>query len=89
MMKTEALKLVQKWDKTFPKSDRVNHQKVTFINRYGITLAADMYTPAQASGRLPAIAVCGPFGAVHTDLYDRVDIIPFDRLQRFFEENMK
>ncbi len=52
------------WDKTFPKSEKVNHQKVTFANRYGITLAADMYTPKDASGRLAAIAVCGPFGAV-------------------------
>ena len=64
MMKTEELKLVAEWDKTFPKSDKVNHKKVTFINRYGITLAADMYTPKNAEGELPAIAVSGPFGAV-------------------------
>ncbi len=64
MTYTEELKLVQEWDKTFPKSDQVDHQKVTFHNRYGITLAADMYTPKNASGKLPAIAVCGPFGAV-------------------------
>ena len=64
MMKTEELKLVAEWDKTFPKSDKVNHKKVTFINRYGITLAADMYTPKNAEGKLPAIAVSGPFGAV-------------------------
>lgn len=64
MMKTEELKLVTEWDKTFPKSDKVNHKKVTFINRYGITLAADMYTPKNAEGKLPAIAVSGPFGAV-------------------------
>lgn len=64
MMKTETLNLVTEWDKTFPKSDKVNHQKVTFVNRYGITLAADMYTPKDAEGKLPAIAVCGPFGAV-------------------------
>ncbi len=63
MMKTAELKLTQEWDKTFPKSDRVNHQKVTFINHFGITLAADMYTPKSAQGKLPAIAVCGPFGA--------------------------
>ena len=63
MMK-EKLQLVTEWDKTFPKSDRVEHCKVTFVNRYGITLAADMYTPKNANGRLPAIAVCGPFGAV-------------------------
>lgn len=60
----ENLKLVQEWDKTFPKSDKVNHSKVTFRNRYGITLAADMYVPKNAEGRLAAIAVCGPFGAV-------------------------
>jgi fermentation-respiration switch protein FrsA (DUF1100 family) len=64
MMKTQDLKLTNEWDKTFPKSDKVDHQKVTFINRYGITLAADMYTPKNAHGKLPAIAVSGPFGAV-------------------------
>ena len=64
MMKTEELKLTQEWDKTFPKSDKVDHSKVTFVNRYGITLAADMYIPKNAEGKLPAIAVCGPFGAV-------------------------
>ena len=64
MMKPEALELTQAWDKTFPKSDRVEHSKVTFVNRYGITLAADMYVPRGVEGRLPAIAVCGPFGAV-------------------------
>ena len=64
MMKTEELKLTQEWDKTFPKSDKVNHCKVTFVNRYGITLAADMYVPVKAEGKMPAIAVCGPFGAV-------------------------
>ena len=64
MMNTEALTLVTEWDKTFPKSDKVNHRKVTFLNRYGITLAADMYTPKNAEGKLPAIAVSGPFGAV-------------------------
>jgi fermentation-respiration switch protein FrsA (DUF1100 family) len=63
-MKKENLTLVQEWDKTFPKSEKVDHCKVTFANRYGITLAADMYTPKDAKGRLPAIAVCGPFGAV-------------------------
>ncbi len=60
----EKLNLVNEWDKTFPKSKKVNHKKVTFHNRYGITLAADMYTPKNAKGKLPAIAVCGPFGAV-------------------------
>ena len=63
MMKTEELKLTQEWDKTFPKSDKVNHRKVTFVNHFGITLAADMYVPKNAEGRLPAIAVSGPFGA--------------------------
>mgnify|MGYP006068368021 CR=1 FL=1 len=60
----EKLKLVEEWDKTFPKSERTDHSKVTFCNRYGITLAADMYAPKGANGPLPAIAVCGPFGAV-------------------------
>lgn len=64
MMKCEELKLTNEWDKTFPKDERVDHKKVTFINRYGITLAADMYTPKNAKGKLPAIAVSGPFGAV-------------------------
>lgn len=60
----EHLNLTRDWDKVFPKSDKVEHSKVTFRNRYGITLAADLYVPRGASGRLPAIAVCGPFGAV-------------------------
>ena len=60
----EKLNLTQKWDKVFPKSDKVDHKKVTFHNRYGITLAADMYTPKGTEGKLPAIAVSGPFGAV-------------------------
>lgn len=60
----EQLKLTQEWDKVFPKSDKVNHSKITFHNRYGITLVADMYVPKNASGKLPAIAVSGPFGAV-------------------------
>ena len=63
MMKTEPLNLTQQWDKTFPKSDRVDHCKVTFANHFGITLAADMYVPRGAAGKLPAIAVSGPFGA--------------------------
>lgn len=58
------LQLTQEWDKTFPKSDKVDHKKVTFHNRYGIELAADMYTPKNADGKLAAIAVSGPFGAV-------------------------
>ena len=60
----EKLTLTQEWDKVFPQSDRVSHTKVTFHNRYGVTLAADLYTPKDATGKLPAIAVCGPFGAV-------------------------
>ena len=63
-MKKEELKLTSAWDKTFAKSDIVDHSKVTFVNRYGITLAADMYVPKGKEGKLPAIAVCGPFGAV-------------------------
>ena len=59
-----TLTLTQEWDKTFPKSELVNHCKVTFHNRYGIELAADMYTPKNAEGKLPAVAVSGPFGAV-------------------------
>ena len=59
---SEKLSLVQEWDKTFEKSDKVNHCKVTFVNRYGITLAADMYTPKECTGKMPAIAVSGPFG---------------------------
>lgn len=60
----EQLRLTQEWDKTFPKSEQVDHCKVTFHNRYGITLAADLYIPKNAAGKLPAIAVSGPFGAV-------------------------
>ena len=63
-MKDEMLTMTNDWDKTFPASDKVFHQKVTFHNRYGITLAADLYAPKDAAGKLPAIAVCGPFGAV-------------------------
>ena len=60
----KTLELTREWDKTFPQSNKVEHSKVTFTNRYGITLAADMYMPKNAEGRLPAIAVSGPFGAV-------------------------
>ncbi|WP_278569083.1 alpha/beta hydrolase [Phocaeicola coprophilus] len=58
------LKLTEVWDKVFPQSNKVEHRKVTFVNRYGITLAADMYIPKGTEGKLPAIAVSGPFGAV-------------------------
>lgn len=62
---TEAvLHLTTEWDKTFPKSEKVNHRKVTFVNHYGITLAADLYESKDKKGKLPAIAVSGPFGAV-------------------------
>ena len=60
----EKLMLTQEWDKTFPWSEKVDHRKATFHNRYGVTLAADLYTPKNMAGRLAAIAVCGPFGAV-------------------------
>lgn len=63
-MELKKLELTQEWDKIFPKSDKVNHSKVTFINRYGITLAADLYEPKNATGKLAALAVAGPFGAV-------------------------
>ena len=62
--KMTQLKMTQEWDKVFPKSEKVDHKKVSFHNRYGIELAADMYTPKNAEGRLAAIAVSGPFGAV-------------------------
>lgn len=63
-IKKQELHLTTSWDKVFPKSDKVDHKKVTFVNRYGITLAADMYVPKGATGRLAAIAMSGPFGAV-------------------------
>lgn len=63
-VKMETLNMTQEWDKTFPQSDKVSHKKITFYNRYGITLAADMYIPKHAEGKLAAIAVSGPFGAV-------------------------
>ena len=58
------LNLTKEWDKVFPKSDKVHHEKVTFHNRYGITLVADLFKPLNADGKLPAIAISGPFGAV-------------------------
>ncbi|MCH4033735.1 MAG: alpha/beta hydrolase [Lachnospiraceae bacterium] len=63
-MQDQKLELTTEWDKTFPKSDKVDHKKITFHNRYGITLAADMYIPKNAQGKLAALAVAGPFGAV-------------------------
>lgn len=64
MAENTELELVKEWDKTFSRSEEVNHHKVTFHNRYGITLAADVYEPKDAEGKLAALAVCGPFGAV-------------------------
>lgn len=64
LARVSDLELTQEWDKVFPKSDKIDHSKITFVNRYGITLAADMYRPKGATGRLAAIAVSGPFGAV-------------------------
>lgn len=63
-MEMKTLTMTQEWDKVFPQSEKVNHSKITFHNRYGITLAADLYIPKHAGGKLPAIAVSGPFGAV-------------------------
>ena len=64
MFMEEKLNMTQEWDKVFPLSEKVNHSKITFHNRYGITLAADLYVPKNAEGKLAAIAICGPFGAV-------------------------
>ena len=64
----EQLNLTQEWDKVFPKSDKVDHRKVSFRNRYGITLAADLYIPRKAGGKLPAIAVSGPVSYTHLTL---------------------
>ncbi len=67
----EALELTREWDKTFPQSDRVEHSKITFHNRYGITLAADLYKPKNVRGTLAAVAVCGPYGAVKEQVSGR------------------
>lgn len=66
-----TLDLIQEWDKTFPQSDKVEHSKITFHNRYGITLAADLYKPKNAQGRLSAIAVSGPYGAIKEQVSGR------------------
>ena len=66
----EELTVTQEWDKVFPKSEKVEHKKVTFPNRYGITLVADIYMPKDVKGLLPAVAVCGPFGAVKSAFAD-------------------
>ena len=67
----EVLELTQEWDKTFPQSNKVEHTKITFRNRYGITLAADLYKPKNVQGQLAAIAVCGPYGAVKEQVSGR------------------
>lgn len=67
----ENLKLTQVWDKKFPQNDKVNHRKVTFTNRFGITLAADLYEPKESSDKMAAIAVAGPFGAVKEQVSGR------------------
>ena len=64
MIQGEKLELTQEWDKVFPQSDAVEHEKVTFVNRFGITLAADLYKPKHVTGKLASLAVSGPFGAV-------------------------
>ena len=71
VIELENLNLEKNWDKVFAKSDKVNHKKITFVNRYGITLAADMYTPKNISGKLPALAVAGAFGAVKEQISGR------------------
>ena len=71
MMRTEELQLTQEWDKTYARDERVNHSKVTFVNRYGIALAADLFIPKGDAGTLPAIAVAGPFGAVKEQVSGR------------------
>ncbi|MDE6609568.1 MAG: alpha/beta hydrolase, partial [Muribaculaceae bacterium] len=71
VIKAERLTLTTEWDKTFPKSKNVAHDKVTFVNRYGITLVADLYIPLNVNGKLPAIAVSGPFGAVKEQVSGR------------------
>ncbi|WP_099465747.1 MULTISPECIES: alpha/beta hydrolase [Parabacteroides] len=67
----DTLELTQEWDKTFPESEKVTHSKITFHNRYGITLVADLYKPLDASGQLAAVAVCGPYGAVKEQVSGR------------------
>ena len=76
---SEKLTLTQEWDKVFPKSDKVDHRKVTFVNRFGITLAADLYTPKGMTGKLPALAVAGAFGAVKEQISGRYAQIMAER----------
>ena len=95
MISKQELHLETSWDKTFPKSDSVNHSKVTFVNRYGITLAADMYVPKDAYADMIKDSKYADNkelmiipDAVHTDLYDggNKNAIPFDKLDSFFKE---
>ena len=97
------LKMTQEWDKVFPKSEKVEHEKVSFHNHFGFELAAEVYKPKNAQGRLAAVAVCGPFGAVKEQasglyaqtlaergfLYDQMDKILFDRITTFFNNYLK
>lgn len=77
----------QEWDKTFPKSDKVIHEKVSYPNRYGISIAADMYLPKDINKSNKYAALIVP-GARHIDLYHRTEMIPFDKLESFFKENL-
>ena len=88
MIQTEELKLTQEWDKVFPQSDKVDHSKVTFVNRYGITLAADVYKPKESTGNKELMIIPD---TVHTDLYDggNKNAIPFDKIDEFMKEYMK
>ena len=67
----KASQLSEKWDKVFPENKNVNHRKIIFHNRYGITLVADLYTPKKIFGKLPAIAIAGPYGAVKEQVSGR------------------
>lgn len=95
-MKTENLNLTTEWDKVYPRNEKVDHKKVTFVNHFGITLAADMFIPKDAyenttkdskyTANKELLIIPG---ASHTDLYDQMNIIPFDKMQSFFEEYLK
>ena len=122
--KKADLQLSDEWDKVFPQSPDVRHHKASFVNHFGITLAADQYESLNAQGKLKALAVCGPYSAVliihgekahslyfgkdayaklkgdnkemmiipaasHTDLYDNMEIIPWDKMESFFNQCLK
>ena len=70
-IKKEDIVLSEEWDKVFPKNENVNHKKVSFVNHFGITLAADQYEQKNYEGKLPAIAVCGPYSAVKEQVSGR------------------